>query len=79
MDLVDGRQLSVLTTDKGDGPSLTITSCNQLSCGKLAEIVSRNGEFRGALVMKKCETPHYSQFLSSLQGFKLLAVRAERV
>lgn len=59
VDLVDGRQPSVLTTDKEDW-AITFHHQLQLDCGKLAEIVSRKCKFRGALVMKRSETPHYS-------------------
>lgn len=76
VDLADGRQLSVLTTNKEDR-AVSYHRQLQLDCGELAEIVSRNCEFRAALVMKRSETPHSCLPFMVLSSW--LLVRAERL
>lgn len=73
MHFLDRRQPSVVTLDREDR---TITYHQlQLDCSRLAGAAG----LEMLLVMRIAETTHYSQPFSSLQSFKLLAVRAEEV
>lgn len=73
MHFLDRRQPSVVTLDR-EGSTITYHQL-QLGCSRLAGTAG----LEMLLVMRIAETTHYSQLFPSLQGFKLLAVRAEEV